>query len=348
MCLYPKLIKNRKYIPNKKNNYKPPIVNDERTLYVPIGCGKCIECMKQKKRAWQVRLQEEIRENINGQFVTLTFSEESLNELSKDVTMKNENKDYDNEIATLAVRRFLERWRKKNKISVKHWLVTELGHENTQRLHIHGIIFTDNKEDIKNIWNYGTVYIGDYVNNKTINYIVKYINKIDIVHKGYISKILTSPGMGSNYIKRSDSNKNIYQEDKTKEYYKTKDGTKINLPIYYRNKIYTEEEREKLWIQKLDKEERYVCGEKISIKESDNEYIDLREFYRRKNKRLGFGDDTKAWNKEEYQRQREIFRSIKKYNEIKLNKIKEQTLLKETTFGTHENLENQFEKGGKK
>ena len=50
MCLYPKLIKNKKYVPNKKNKGKVPTPPDERVLWVPVGCGKCIECMKQKAR----------------------------------------------------------------------------------------------------------------------------------------------------------------------------------------------------------------------------------------------------------------------------------------------------------
>ena len=117
MCLYPKLIKNKKYTRTKKNGGNIPAVTDERTLFVPVGCGKCIECMKQKSRAWQVRLYEEIRENNTGKFVTLTFNNESLKELTK--IYKKEYKDYkkieENEIATIAVRRFLERWRKKYK-----------------------------------------------------------------------------------------------------------------------------------------------------------------------------------------------------------------------------------------
>ena len=48
MCLYPKLIKNKKYMSNKKNGGVIPAVSDERTLFVPVGCGKCIECLKQK------------------------------------------------------------------------------------------------------------------------------------------------------------------------------------------------------------------------------------------------------------------------------------------------------------
>ena len=72
MCLYPTFIKNKKYLPNKKNRYNPPIPKDDRVLYVPVGCGKCIECMKQKSRAWQVRLHEEIKDHKDKLYVTLS------------------------------------------------------------------------------------------------------------------------------------------------------------------------------------------------------------------------------------------------------------------------------------
>ena len=44
MCLNPSYIKNRKYIPNKKNGGVVPPISDMRVLYVPVGCGVCIEC----------------------------------------------------------------------------------------------------------------------------------------------------------------------------------------------------------------------------------------------------------------------------------------------------------------
>ena len=70
MCLYPKLIRNRRYLPNKKNGGVPPVCPDERLLYVTAACGKCFECMKQKGRAWQVRLSEEIRQDPKAIFLT--------------------------------------------------------------------------------------------------------------------------------------------------------------------------------------------------------------------------------------------------------------------------------------
>ncbi|AXH74827.1 MAG: replication initiator protein [Microviridae sp.] len=146
MCLYPTLIKNKKYTANKKNGGQVPPVYDNRVMYVPIGCGGCIECRKKKSREWKVRLLEEIKREKNGVFITLTFSEESMKDLSEKVQENGKLEGYnlDNAVATQAVRYFLERWRKKYKKSVRHWLVTELGHNGTERIHMHGIIWTDN------------------------------------------------------------------------------------------------------------------------------------------------------------------------------------------------------------
>ena len=327
MCLYPKLIKNRKYIANKKNGGVIPAVSDNRVLYVPAGCGKCIECKKQKAREWQVRLHEEIRHDNKGKFVTLTFSNESIKELANEIKGLK-GYDLDNEIATLATRRFLERWRKKYKKSVKHWLVTELGGNGTENIHMHGIIWTnETNETITKIWKYGYTWIGDknnggYVNERTINYIVKYVNKVDEKHKEYNSKILTSPGIGKKYIERIDAKENKYKDKETKETYTTRNGIKIALPIYYRNKIYNEEEREKLWINKLNEETRYICGEKIDISKGEEKYYKLLEWYRKKNKRLGYGNNEKNWELKKYENERRNIKTMTRIANANKSKIR--------------------------
>ena len=141
-------------------------------------------------------MNEEIKHDNTGQFITLTFSNEELEKLTEETGIKESNA-----IATIAIRRFLERWRKKYKKSVKHWLVTELGHNGTERIHLHGILFTkETKETIESIWKYGNIWVGTFVNTKTINYIIKYITKIDEQHKGFKSIILSSAGIGKEYI----------------------------------------------------------------------------------------------------------------------------------------------------
>jgi hypothetical protein len=282
---------------------------------VPIGCQKCIECRRQKARSWSVRLQEEIRHDNTGKFVTLSFSDESLLELYKDLLPKSKKKneilpfesyEASNQIATIGIRRFLERWRKEYKKSVKHWLVTELGQKNTERIHIHGIIFTEESSKIEKHWKYGNVYIGEYTTEKTINYIVKYISEPDELHPNFNPKTLCSKGIGSKYLERKDSKLNTFNNEKTKETYTTRDGQRLNLPIYYRNKIYTENEKEALWLQKLDKSERWVLGKKISVKDENEEknyYLAL-ENAQRINRQLKYGSNEKDWEKETYEKER--------------------------------------------
>lgn len=301
MCLYPVLIKNKKYEPNKKNGGKPPKPKDNRVLLVPVKCGKCMECRKAISREWQVRLQEEIKHDNTGQFVTLTFSEENIWKIQQELGPKADS----NEICTYAIRRFLERWRRKYKKSVKHWLITELGHSSTERIHVHGLLFaTYSSEDITSLWKYGIVWTGSYVNTKTINYIVKYVTKLDGDHEGFQGKIHCSPGIGKKYNKSFNAQQNGYKQEKTDETYKLPNGAKVALPVYYRNKIYTEEEKEKLWLEKIDKGKRFVNGVRVDIRTSrgrDHFYRILGDA-QRLNKRLGYGDRT--WKKKKYEASR--------------------------------------------
>lgn len=324
MCLYPRLILNKKYTITKKNGGIIPDMKDERVKYVPVGCGKCIECLKKKSREWKVRLQEELLHDNTGKFVTLTFSDESLIMLENELLDKAKNiKDkrynhqcaiHPNLIASRAVRLFLERWRKKFKKSVKHWLITELGGNNTERIHLHGILFTiEDAETIHKLWKYGNIWIGNYVNNKTINYIIKYCTKIDPAHKNYIPIILTSKGIGKGYLDRYDAQINKFKGTDTKEYYRTKEGFKISLPVYYRNKIYSDDEREQLWLNMLDKEERYILGHRIDISNGEEEYYLKLKFAQAFNKNMGYGDDSKDWQEKDY---RNIRKMLKKYKSI--------------------------------
>jgi hypothetical protein len=226
--------------------------------------------------------------------------------------------DRDNEVCRKAIRRFTERWRKKYKKTIRHWLVTELGHQNTERVHMHGLLWTDEPtEVIQEKWMYGNIWVGDYVNGKTINYIVKYVNKVDKAHKEYNSRIFTSKGIGRNYIHRPDIKRNEYNENgKTIETYKTRQGTELALPIYYRNKIYTDDEKEKLWLEKLDKQERWVCGVRVDISNGDEEYYKLLERKRELSKRLGYGDDEVNWDLKRYENERRNLKKIERWEKL--------------------------------
>lgn len=282
----------------KKNGGNVPPVKDDRVKLIPIGCGNCMECRKQKARGWQIRLLEEVKERNNGKFITLTFSNESIAELAKEIKGLS-GYNLDNAIATLGMRRFLERWRKKFKVSIRHFMITELGHKGTENIHMHGIMWTDKSiEDIRERWGYGYMYPRNdiekrqnYVTARTVNYIIKYITKRDEKHTTYQSKILTSAGIGSKYIKTHNAKNNKYNGKDTDEGYRTDTGHKMSLPIYYRNAIYSEEQREQLWIHKLDKEVRWVKGEKIDISKGYEDYDKAVAHYRKINHELGYGGE---------------------------------------------------------
>ena len=109
MCLYPKLIPNPKYRTSKKRGYYKPSPHDARLNYVPVACGKCYECRKKKAREWRIRLAEEIRHN-KSYFITLTIDDENLEMLKNELEVKT-IKGNENNIATLALRKFLGTYR---------------------------------------------------------------------------------------------------------------------------------------------------------------------------------------------------------------------------------------------
>lgn len=293
MCLYPKLIKNPKYRPNKKNRGKPPKCTDDRLLYIPAACGKCVECRRQKANEWLTRMSEEVRGNkVPSYFITLTLNDENYNQL-KEISKEKD----DNEIAKIALRRWLERIRKRTGKSIKHWFVTELG-ENNDRIHLHGIVWDTNKELINETWQYGFTFIGEYVNESTIRYITKYMTKIDEKHKSFIGKVMCSAGIGSNYLKREDAKYNRYKEDtETNQTYRLRDGRRTRLPMYYRNKIYNEEEKEKLWIEMQEKGKTWVDGVECDI--DSIEYNHLLTEARQKYEEMT-GSKPTDWDEEKY------------------------------------------------
>ena len=96
---------------------------------------KMLGVSETKAREWLVRMSEELRTEPNAYFMTLTISDENY-EILKNIC-KSED---ENTIATKAIRLLLERIRKKTGKSIKHWFITELGHEKTERLHLHGVV----------------------------------------------------------------------------------------------------------------------------------------------------------------------------------------------------------------
>lgn len=321
MCLYPTFVKNPKYKPNKKNKGKPPVCKDRRLYYIPTKCGCCIECRKEKQREWRVRLDEELRSNF-GYFITLTISPEGIKELEERTGLNWELNP--NEIATKGLRLFLERARKDTGKSIKHWCVTELGEEG-DRIHLHGIFFGQKSAElIKKHWKYGFSFIGQYCNSRSVNYMTKYMLKVDIKHPTFKQIVLASPGIGAEYMNRLDY---LWQKQNYKRIevatYTFRNGTKMAMPKYYKNKIFTDKERERMWINNLNRGLLWIFGEKV--KADDWETIDnLREYWQNYGRNV-MGDDPIAWNamkeRRKEEKQRKAIAEMKKLAEKFSTKI---------------------------
>ena len=64
-----------------------------------------------------------------------------------------------------------------------------------------------------------------------------------------------------------------------------------------------------MWLEKLDKKERWICGQKVDISKDDKEYFKVLYEARKKNKRLGYGNNEKNWELKKYENER---RNIKR------------------------------------
>lgn len=59
--------------------YKPINVRQADGRYMKVKCGKCLECLNEKRNAWVIRMDEELKSaHGKGVFFTLTYSEDNI------------------------------------------------------------------------------------------------------------------------------------------------------------------------------------------------------------------------------------------------------------------------------
>ena len=87
--------------------------------------------------------------------------------------------------------------------------------------------------------------------------------KVDIKHPTFKQIVLASSGIGAGYMDRLDY---LWQKQNYKNInvatYTFRNGTKMAMPKYYKNKIFTERERERMWINNLNRGLLWIYGEK--------------------------------------------------------------------------------------
>lgn len=215
--------------------------NDLKNQNIPFPCGKCPNCMRRRTSGWSYRLVKEGERSNSALFVTLTYNPEHV-PISKNGYMT---------LDKTHLQLYFKRLRKENKKytneKISYYAVGEYGTQNL-RPHYHIIFFNANRMAIEKTWkidnvDIGTIYIGD-VSDASIGYTLKYMTKESKIpmHQNDDRKkefSLMSKGLGANYLTKKMIKWHKADLEK-RMYVPLKDGKKIAMPRYYKDKIYTE------------------------------------------------------------------------------------------------------------
>lgn len=250
-----------------------------------VPCGRCGACRHNRRADWSFRLQEELSVCYNAFFITLTYSDEKL----------PFNSDGEITLVKKHIQDFIKRLRKENKaempeLQLRYYCVGEYGTE-TDRPHYHLILYNCKNtiiDRIEKIWKNGHVHVGK-VNEMSIPYVLKFhinVNKDEQDRQKEFALMSKRPALGHTYLKRAKKwhRENIHT-------YIINNGFKQRMPRFYRDKIFTEEERrfeaQKSFI-KEDKEywKEYDRLVKLKIENPDKNMFDsqIREAKKVKNK----------------------------------------------------------------
>ena len=100
---------------------------------------------------------------------------------------------------------------------------------------------------------------------ETIEQYREYVTKKDEDNPEFNGKIFTSKKIGASYINKNTLDRHKYQDRFTEETYRTESGIKVALPTYYKQKIWTDQEREALRIIKEEKQVKYYNKTPIKV-----------------------------------------------------------------------------------
>jgi len=210
--------------------------------HVPVPCGRCPPCKIRRVNEWCFRMMQEYKLHLHAHFVTLTYDTEHV-PIS------------DNGFLTLRKKDFQDYMKRLRKLvpdyNLKYYACGEYGTKN-QRPHYHAIIFgVDDDQKFFDAWSLGGIHFGQVhvgkVTQDSVAYTMKYIDKSEYRKKHarddrQAEFSLMSKGLGANYI--TDEIARYHKSDLSRMYVTRDGGHKVSLPRYYRDRIYSEAERD--------------------------------------------------------------------------------------------------------
>ena len=205
--------------------------------FITVPCGTCYDCKKKRSSQWSFRLEQEMVHHDYRYFVTLTYSDESLvyGEGDNPTLVKKDLQNY------------FKRLRKITPRPIKYYAVGEYGTQ-FKRPHYHIILMGAKPQQICDAWTLndipiGNVDIGD-ITPASIRYVTNYVMKPSHKKHGIENEFsLMSKGLGKSYM----SEKIVkYYHETLNPYITLKDGIKRPMPRYYKDKIFSKEQKKQI------------------------------------------------------------------------------------------------------
>lgn len=261
------------------------LVPSEREGYlkeVLVPCGKCVECLKRKQSEWIFRLSIEQQCAMDTLFITLTYDDSNL-------PLRGVQKD--------DCQKFIKRYRKHHEChptkKIKYFLVSEYG-STTGRPHYHLILFFNWKIELipessllQECWKKGAIKIGT-CSPASISYCCKYLMKENKDPFGFFeNKTFTlmsrRPAIGIEYLFNREVQR--LHTERVDFQVISPDGYILNLPRYYRDKLFDDFDK---WLNREKLQDKFNAFqvEIDSIPEADKYYKIHRLEQKRKQKNI--------------------------------------------------------------
>lgn len=226
-CTTPKLIWPHRSIEWCDANEEKPVL---------VRCGKCIPCLVSKRNDWSFRLEQEYKYSKSAVFITLTYDQKHL--------------PSDQCISKRDLQLFMKRLRKHDKSnSIRYFAVGEYG-SHYGRPHYHVLLFNTSETDVRKAWvdskgrPIGIVHVGT-VTAASVAYVTKYIVQAGGEIDGRVKPFTLMSrkyGIGGKYL--TDEMVAWHREDDRN--YAIRDGQKIALPKFYKDKIFYGKQKEQV------------------------------------------------------------------------------------------------------
>lgn len=210
--------------------------NGGNLFTTPVPCGRCPECVKSRQNSWLFRIQKEMEISSSPLFITLTYDENTV------PVTKTGRKTLNKRDIQLFMKRLRFNYGKVNKKRIRYYIVGEYG-SRTNRPHYHAIMFNmDDPNLVVEAWQNGFVKVCPVLNGG-IAYVLKYMFKPRLRSNDDRCKefSLMSKGLGSNYL--TTNMYNYHLADIANCYITLAGGIKMQMPKYYKEKIYDESYR---------------------------------------------------------------------------------------------------------